>query len=78
MCLGGAHKNIVSVNKQVAKLLCKPLKRAANTIIPNSPSLKDRTALCLSWQMFLDLPKRLLTTFRQFSKTLVKIRIFQL
>lgn len=49
MCLGGAHENIVSVNKQVAELLCKPLKRAANTIIPNSPSLKDRTALTVSF-----------------------------
>lgn len=48
MYLGGAHKNTVSVNKQVAELLSKPLKRAANTIIPNSPSLKDRTALTVS------------------------------
>lgn len=39
---------MVSVNKQVEELLCKPLQRAGSTIIPNSSSLQDRTAPVVS------------------------------
>lgn len=48
MHLGGAHKNMASVNKQVDELVCQPLKRAASTITPNSSSLQDRTAPIVS------------------------------
>lgn len=65
MYLGGAHQNMVSVNKQVEELLCKPLQRAASTIIPNSSSLQDRTAPVVSLVAnFFYLPQSLLITFK--------------